>query len=556
MKCSTLLIIQLFLFAQINAQNTVGLIKSKNPTEGYNLLYPHNQSNVYIINNCGEIVHTWEDEANYKPGNMAYLLPNGNLYKTKGPKDFSESTFGAGGAGGYIELRTWDNELLWSTSFIDSTYRAHHDIAPLPNGNVLIIIWERKFIDEIIQAGGDTSTTVNTELWPDFIVEMDPVRDSIVWEWHTWDHLIQDFDATKDNYGVVEDHPELVDINYDLREFGLKPDWMHVNSIDYDPINDHILLSVPNFSEVWIIDHSTTTEEAKSHEGGNSGKGGDLLFRWGNPESYRAGTINDKKLFYEHDARWNDDFISPNNERFGSISIFNNRIGSDYSAVVGISPIWNETDQQYEFRDGRFWPEDYDYLLTHPTPTKMYSNGLSGAQLLDNGNFFITVGRTGYTFEITPSDEIIWEHITPLRGGVAVSQGESLGNNDNQTFRMNKYPLDYSAFDGRDLSPKGFIELNPVALDNCNMTTSSIEPTSTSQVLIEIIPNPATNYLNFRVFGQPKIKVQIYNAMGIRKSLIEVSDYDKLAVSDWESGLYFITDDTGKVLDKVLINSH
>ena len=35
----------------------------------------------------------------------------------------------------------------------------------------------------------------------------------IVWEWHLSDHLIQDFDAKKSNYGKPGDHPELLDFN-------------------------------------------------------------------------------------------------------------------------------------------------------------------------------------------------------------------------------------------------------------------------------------------------------------------------------------------------------
>ena len=50
---------------------------------------------------------------------------------------------------------------------------------------------------------------------PDHIIEVDPSTDSIVWEWHVWDHLIQDYDPEKENYGVPSEHPELVDINGD-----------------------------------------------------------------------------------------------------------------------------------------------------------------------------------------------------------------------------------------------------------------------------------------------------------------------------------------------------
>jgi hypothetical protein len=37
---------------------------------------------------------------------------------------------------------------------------------------------------------------------------------------------------------------------------------------------------------LWVIDHQTTTAQAASHTGGRYNKGGDLLYRWGNPQTY------------------------------------------------------------------------------------------------------------------------------------------------------------------------------------------------------------------------------------------------------------------------------
>jgi len=118
-----------------------------------------------------------------------------------------------------------------------------------------------------------------------------------------WDHLIQDYDPTRDNYGVVADHPELVDVNGWV-EAGksIHPFWNHMNSIDYNPDEDQIVLSVRGSSELWVIDHSTTSAEAAGHTGGRSGKGGDLLYRWGNPETYDAP--GSQMLFDQHDAQW------------------------------------------------------------------------------------------------------------------------------------------------------------------------------------------------------------------------------------------------------------
>ena len=191
---------------------------------------------------------------------------------------------------------------------------------------------------EAIDAGRDPRLQGNSVLHPDFIIEVKPDKvhngGEIVWEWHAWDHLIQDFDKTKANYGDVAAHPELIDFNFPgggggsgnaqsasnppsaapvgggfpgaggfgpggPRGFGgfgggagnggtVPPDWLHTNSIAYNARFDQIMISCYGLSEILIIDHSTTTKEAKAHTGGKHGKGGDLLYRWGNPRAYRA----------------------------------------------------------------------------------------------------------------------------------------------------------------------------------------------------------------------------------------------------------------------------
>ena len=127
--------------------------------------------------------------------------------------------------------------------------------------------------------GGILAYCRGNELWAEAILEWNPMIDEVVWEWHIWNHLIQDYDESKANYGTVAEHPELIDINYDRNDG--HPDWLHMNAIDYNPILDQIVMSVPYFDELWVIDHSTSKEEAASHTGGKSGKGGDLLYRWG-----------------------------------------------------------------------------------------------------------------------------------------------------------------------------------------------------------------------------------------------------------------------------------
>ena len=273
-----LLLALIFIGGNLAAQNTVGLI-SYNPTksfDGYNLVYPHNQQNVYLLNNCGEIVHRWNDDLDFRPGNTAYLYPNGNLVKAKRPSAVAGNPIWAGGGGGIVEMRDWDNQLLWSFEMNNDSMRLHHDIAPLENGNVLMIAWELRTLDEAIQAGRDTSFAPLTQskMWEDIIIEVNPSGD-IVWQWNVWDHLVQDRDATKDNFGVVEASPRLVNINYDSNDG--KADWMHGNALDYNEELKQIMISVPTFNELWIIDHTTTTAEAATSSGGDSNLGLSLI---------------------------------------------------------------------------------------------------------------------------------------------------------------------------------------------------------------------------------------------------------------------------------------
>ena len=447
-----------FFMTGILAQdNTVGLISLKSwlADDGYTLLYPHNQSNVYLINNCGEIVHKWEGAEETKPGNTAYLMENGNLVTTSRPSSVSGDAIWAGGGGATIEVKSWENELLSTFTLNDGNDRLHHDIEVLPSGNVLAISWESISKEDAIAAGRDSLNLPDNILWPDYVLELNPESGEVVWEWHAWDHLIQDYDETKANFGVVGDHPELIYINYDTHDGDA--DWLHANAIDYHPEFNQIMLSIPYFNEIWVIDHTTSTEDAAGSTGGLWGQGGDLLYRWGNPMTYRAGDSTDQKLFFQHDTHWNLEHISPGKVDFGKVMVFNNRVGSDFSTVNIFDHMFDDYDGNYMIMDGQYIPADFDLTITHPSPQSMYSTGLSSFQQLVNDNYLITVGRFGYTFEITPDNEIVWEYITPLRGGAVVPQGDTLLMNNNLTFRSHKYPVDFEAFDGKDLSSKGWI---------------------------------------------------------------------------------------------------
>jgi hypothetical protein len=402
------------------------------PFDGYTLFAPAQSTTTYLINISGEAVHTWNSA--YNPRLSVYLLETGHLLRTA--KMSVNPTFDAGGAGGGVEEIDWDGNVVWDFEYSTDQYCLHHDIEGLPNGNVLMVAWEYKTAAEAIAAGRDPAL-VTDALWPDHIIEVEPTGatgGNIVWEWHVWDHLIQDHDPSKDNYGDVGDHPELIDIN-----FGGGVDWNHINSVDYNQELDQIILSAHAFDEIWVIDHSTTTEEAAGHTGGNSGKGGDLLYRWGNPQAYRAGDAADQKFFRQHDAGW----IEPGLPGEGNILVFNNGAGrpeGNYSSVDEIVPPVDSTGNYYLTPDSAYGPEDQVWIYTANPPGDLFALNISGAQRLPDGNTLITDGPHGVFFEVTPAGDMVWEYVNPFPNP-----------NQNRVFKALRYAPDYPGLD--DLFP-------------------------------------------------------------------------------------------------------
>jgi len=453
------------------------------PFDGYTLFAPMYGKITYLINNDGKIVHTWISEHIMALG--ISLLENGNLIRSCAT-DFDLRIL-LGGKSGAVEMFDWNGSLIWEFQYSGKTYCMHNDIEVLPNGNVLMTIWEKKTNEEAVAAGCDPDLILPRGFWIDHIIEVEPTFPSggnIVWEWHVWDHMIQDFDATKENYGVVGAHPELVDINF--KDNGRPPDWggtdvLHINSVDYNETFDQILLSLRALNEIWVIDHSTTTEEAAGHTGGNSGKGGDILYRWGNPQVYRKGDADDQKLFTQHDVRW----IESGCPGKGHISIFNNGLGrpdGNYSSVLEIVPPVDSNGNYYLKSNSAYGPEEPVWTYTAENPTDFYSPHLSSARRLPNGNTLICEGEDGHFFEVTPQKEIVWQYVNlfplPVPG-------------INIVFKAQRYPLDYPGIG--ETSTNIISEMAETQNTLATTTPTSMPATTTTTVTSTATTNKSTS---------------------------------------------------------------
>jgi hypothetical protein len=378
-------------FANINIINAQAF-------QGFTLFAPNNGKNSYLYNMSNTITKTWTHTI--AGGYATYLMEDGTIMRTA---NSSNSSLNGGGATGIVQKIDWNGNIVWQYTYSSSTYRSHHDICPMPNGNVLLIAWEVKSAAQCVTAGLNHSSS----LWPDHIIEVQPTGTSggnIVWEWHVWDHLIQDYNSTKSNYGVVGNHPELLDINVG----STSGDWMHFNGLSYNPGLDQIVFSSHNLDEIYVIDHSTTTSQSAGHIGGKYGKGGDFLYRWGRPSNYRAPG---SQIFdVVHSAMW----IPKGYPGEGNILAFNNRETQSTSVVVQLVP---PEDSAGFYK----WTPGSAYGPTAPvwsyTKTGFYSMHLGGVQRLSNGNTMIAQSTSGYLFEVDANGNTVWSY---SRGGEIV----------------------------------------------------------------------------------------------------------------------------------------
>jgi hypothetical protein len=463
-------------------------LSTPDASPGYTLFAPLASGHTHLVDLAGREVQRWTSA--FAPS-AVYLLDDGSILRCARIED--NPTFRGGGICGRIERIGWDGELLWTYELANEDQTSHHDARPMPNGNVLVITWEFRYREDCIAAGRDPARTPDKGLWPDAVLEVRPTLPEggeVVWEWHAWDHLVQDRDPAADHYASVADHAELLDVNYDHRDApptsdeerrkqaeledemralgyaggpeeedppaapagagggpqgGHGSDWLHTNAVDYHPGLDLIALSSPHLSEVWIIDHSTTTDQAAGHAGGRYGKGGDILWRWGNPRNYGAGSAADQRLFYPHNVQW----IPEGHPGAGHLLVFNNgqgRPGGEHSSVEElVLPL--EPGKGFARAGRAFGPPDP--VWSYSDKAGFYAAFISGCQRLPSGNTLVCDGPKGRVFEVTRAGTIVWEYWSPFGGDLKAE-----GVDGKALFRATRIAPDHPGLRGRVLAPR------------------------------------------------------------------------------------------------------
>lgn len=347
-------------------------------TSTYILVVDQTGQGADLINHDGDEIFTWDfDDA---IGNDASLLDDGSMVVCL---KADNATIAFGGYGGVFQKINADQTIDWEVTYSSNNQTAHHDVEYLSNGNIIFPVWETVSDAAAIGFSG------TQDIYPEAIVEMNPLTEEIVWEWHVTDHLIQDYDSTKLNYGSVQDNPNKVDINYNSTQDN--GDIMHINGITVDELNDIVYVTVNNYSEIWVLDHSTTTAEAATSSGGNYNLGGDLVYRFGNPLAYdNIGEVTLNDVHY------------PNLLDTGNMLVFSNNIYNQQSAVFEY-----ELLPPYELVSGE---DNEPEMVWSFTDSELYSAGLGGAVRTPNGNTLIAEGRDGTVWEVSESGDVVWKY--------------------------------------------------------------------------------------------------------------------------------------------------
>jgi hypothetical protein len=516
--------------------------------DGYTLYSVQNSSTTSLIDTNSNVYHTWTHSTSDKTGYSSYLMPGGILWRSVAN---AGNQISGGGITGRVQKVAYDGTLLWDFTYSSSTYCLHHDICPLPNGNVLLISYDVRTAAEATQAGCSQSISIRSEK----IMEVQPTgatTGTVVWEWKLWDHLVQNVNAAKDNYATsVLDHPELLNINYSTTN-----DWVHMNGIDYNPVLDQIVFSSHNLNQWFVIDHSTTTAQAATHTGGNAGKGGDFLYRYGNPGSY--GATGTTMLNVTHDAHW----IPEGSTNPGRLVGFNNKgISNSQSSIDQIDV--PRVDYNYSYTAGTAYsPTTY----TTRTACNGVSTNMGSSEQYPNGNQLICMATQGSMYEINAAGTVLWTktasgtipqahrysscfitNTAPAQPTIAASNGTLTssaassyqwylnGNAISGATNQSYVPTESGIYLVKTTDSNGCVFVYSTGYDFTY--TSNVGINESTFTTIQFYPNPSTGMVNMEQTPLTNLRLVIIDLNGNKVLETAETAFD---LSSYPNGTYFI----------------
>jgi hypothetical protein len=544
---------------------------------GYTLFAAKGKS--YLIDMEGYIINQWNIGTNPR------FLDNGDIL------DASKSD--PSGFGGFIE-QDWNGNIIWQYTEKRTNYFPHHDWTRIFNKKLnayttLYIANKNITKEQALAAGANPANGTYTDGQMDAIVEVD-MNGKIVWEWWFFDHVIQDFDATKKNYvgsgKTIANYPGKININ--MSGNPLKKDWLHCNSIDYNDSLGHIVINSVQ-GEFYIIDHDNTfiKNDSAASIALAATTTGDFLYRFGDPARYNQGnppsisanwnnsTTGNKQIGGSHDVHW----VKPGLPGAGNIQIFNNaeylfeRVSQSY--IFEVNPFYNSK----KANTGNYVnpPDAGYYTWVYPNKDAMKQDKLISNQVvwiynsLNDQGFFSTIGGSeqrlpdkntlicsdaqGHLFEVTYGDStakpsLVWEYINPV-----TEEGIKTIITDqypmyNSVFRAYRYTATHPALMGKTLSKKGTITgKTPSYYKPGDLLYTELSKNQVPEKfnLYQNYPNPfnpSTN-ISFELPVSGFVTLKVYNILGEEiKTLINEYKSAGIYKAEWRpdnlpGGIYF-----------------
>ncbi|MGZ8227895.1 MAG: aryl-sulfate sulfotransferase, partial [Methylococcaceae bacterium] len=403
--------------------------------DGYTLLAPSGPgfSKVYLIDNKGWVAHEWD----LPGGGHTEILENGDIIRL-GAATSPDNFVNWGGTAGQIAQYKVDGSLNWQYTNVDADSVLHHTFHQTSAGNTFVPVWERHSAAEATSAGrvdddylnplyteGDAGTnpsrcarsTYCGGLWTDAIVELDSQGHETGWRWDTWDKLtVNSEDVTR------------LDINYHIPEREISnrstADYMHVNSVHFDPVNELLVISSRSFNEIYLIDYQTK----------------EIVGRWGNPWATKSGNEpswmndGDTKLWGPHGAN------------------FSASVTGEVTILVLDNGWMRPEDRrsrvfEIKFRKtGDVWTPDATPVWEYQTVAQqsLLTDFQGGVQRLPNGNTLIASSGMAHLLEVTPDKKVAWEFISPVFNGGEIKCKYSAEDGGPLTFfRAYKYAANH-----------------------------------------------------------------------------------------------------------------
>jgi len=394
-----------------------------------------------LIDMNGNVVRQWKDicQEEHPPK----MLKGGFLAGTKRPSPEKKG-------------RVWGHEYStdlvvvdWDGKVVRSIPRAgmHHDYQfegnplgyhlpdmPLENFRGKILILSHKFTHN--------QYITDKELYDDYIVEVDK-DGKVIWDWVASEHY-HEMEFPAEFQKTMYKYP-----TYSMtRTPGRKgADWIHVNAATYlgpnkwyaeDPKKyavfnpENIIISCRQTNTSFIIDKASKKVVWQV---------GPLFYRdsvWEfGGESYPGALYKLGQIIGQHHTH----MIPKGLPGEGNILVYDNGGYAGYGPRnPGAPEGWSDARRDYS-RILEFDPRTLKLVWEHSAKTmglrnkyQFYSDYVSSAQRLPNGNTFITNGAVGQFQEVTPEHEIVWEYISPYY---------TANGNYNLVYRAMRLPYDY-----------------------------------------------------------------------------------------------------------------